>query len=354
MKPKGLHALMAIGHVVTTLLTIPSIIAFYVAPTGGSIMGFAGLVAPVFVLLHGGFLLYWMTQLKAWAFLSVLVLVVMYPQYKGVITFHGEGNESPLWRIATWNVHGWRNATWTQLNSTQEGMFSCLENADPLLIALQEHRTELSPRLKTIWPYALEEEGGYGLAFFSKKPYGRHGFYTFSESHPGHRGFLWADAALPAGDTVRLINVHLITTSLVPEKYTTLSPIDSTASHQWIKDGRDIAYRLARSGYIRARQMGEVIAFAQRSKHPVVLLGDFNDTPTSFVYGESSRLAEDAFLQAGKGFGNSYAKLALLPLRIDHVFAEKPWVAVKYTTFKQRWSDHHPIFVDYGIEGDSL
>jgi endonuclease/exonuclease/phosphatase family metal-dependent hydrolase len=39
--------------------------------------------------------------------------------------------------------------------------------------------------------------------------------------------------------------------------------------------------------------------------------------------------------------------LALVPLRIDHILVQAPWHAVGYAVWKQPFSDHHPVAVDF-------
>ena len=353
--PRGVHAVVLLVHLGWTLLTVPSALAFYLSPERWNSLGFFALIAPGLALGHAFLLLYWTTQLRRWALISAVALALTYPQWRGTLNLSLEQSaEQPLWRVATWNVHGWRNASWTNLDSTARLMVQHVEKMDPLVLALQEHRKSIHPLLALHWPYAHHEPDQGGLAIYSKKPFGRKGYVPFDAPYRGHEGFLWADCALPAGDTVRLINVHLVTTTFVPERYETLDPdVPAEPSNQWVREGSDIAVRLGRASARRAMQVQQVADFAANSPHPVVWCGDFNDTPSSFTYRTATQNAQDAFLQAGKGFGNTYTKLALVPLRIDHILVQAPWHAVGYAIWKQPFSDHHPVAVDFAT-ADSL
>jgi endonuclease/exonuclease/phosphatase family metal-dependent hydrolase len=348
-KPRGLHALVLLAHLSLVAVTLPSALAYYVSPEHWNALGFFALLAPFLALFQGVFLLYWATQLRRWALLSALVLAATFPQWRGQFHLRLEPTDgAPLWRLMTWNVHGWRNAAWTHEDSTANAMVSHALSADPFVLALQENREIAHAALSEHWPYSYREADGSGLAVYSKKPFGRKGYVPFNDPYPGHEGFLWADCALPAGDTVRIINVHLVTTTFVPERYESLEPqIEQDPSSQWVQEGSDIAQRLGRASARRAMQVSQIAAFAQKSPHPVIWCGDFNDTPSSFTYRTATQNASDAFLQAGRGFGNTYAKLALIPLRIDHVLVQAPWHAVGYAVWKQPFSDHHPVAVDF-------
>ena len=73
------------------------------------------------------------------------------------------------------------------------------------------------------------------------------------------------------------------------------------------------------NGVIRARQADQVMRLVDESPYPLIVCGDFNDTPASYTYRKTKGDLEDSFLAAGKGYGYTYRYLRKL-LRIDYLF----------------------------------
>ncbi len=71
----------------------------------------------------------------------------------------------------------------------------------------------------------------------------------------------------------------------------------------------------------------------------------FNNTTSSYIYdyvNSGDKIFEDAFLERGKGFGQTF-KLNYYPLRIDFFLVEENMDILGYERFKVNYSDHYPI-----------
>ncbi len=55
----------------------------------------------------------------------------------------------------------------------------------------------------------------------------------------------------------------------------------------------------------RNRQADLLTKAIAESPYPVIVCGDFNDTPASYAYRKISRSLQDCFLQAGAGHGKA-------------------------------------------------
>ena len=64
--------------------------------------------------------------------------------------------------------------------------------------------------------------------------------------------------------------------------------------------------RLKRAFVKRAKQADLIEASINTSPYPVIVCGDFNDTPCSYAYNTISTTLKDAFVESGNGFGRSY------------------------------------------------
>ena len=91
---------------------------------------------------------------------------------------------------------------------------------------------------------------------------------------------------------------------------------------------------------------------------PIVLAGDFNDTPNSYVYHQFAARYQNAFATTGFGLGTTFGEWTLrqyLPpflhilafdyLRIDHVFCSNDFVVKKARVAQLDAFDHRPQIV---------
>ena len=83
------------------------------------------------------------------------------------------------------------------------------------------------------------------------------------------------------------------------------------------------------------------------SRHPVIICGDFNDTPLSYAYHRLSKGRKDSFKEAGKGFAATFAPLWPL-LRIDYILFPKEFSGISHHTPRINLSDHYPVIAETG------
>jgi vancomycin resistance protein VanJ len=91
--------------------------------------------------------------------------------------------------------------------------------------------------------------------------------------------------------------------------------------------------------YRRGRQVEALAAAARASSRPVIIGGDFNLPALSRVMHDNLGEFDDAFTQAGRGFGYTYpTKLPFL--RIDRIFTGHGLRAVEFAIGDTQASDH--------------
>jgi endonuclease/exonuclease/phosphatase family metal-dependent hydrolase len=72
----------------------------------------------------------------------------------------------------------------------------------------------------------------------------------------------------------------------------------------------------------RNRMLSDAILLSRDLHHPVVVMGDFNDSPISVVHRSLRRHFTDAFSAAGKHWGPTF-KAGPLPLRLDRIYCSR-------------------------------
>ena len=81
--------------------------------------------------------------------------------------------------------------------------------------------------------------------------------------------------------------------------------------------------------------------------YPIIICGDFNDTPVSYAYQQLGDNMIDAFLESGNGIGASFSKIPTL--RIDYIFLNKDFKSFGFTTHEEEFSDHRAISCSFKI-----
>jgi endonuclease/exonuclease/phosphatase family metal-dependent hydrolase len=192
---------------------------------------------------------------------------------------------------------------------------------------------------------AQNEENFFGLAIVSKFPIISRGEKEFSNQN----GALYADIVIKS-DTIRVINVHL--RSLIVRFNNFKKAVKNEDLADGKKESKQIFTKL-KQGFIHH---AEEIRFVERwildSPYPVMVCGDFNETPYSFAYGTIRKHLANAFEEAGRGFGFSFRNDPKF-IRIDNQFFDKK--AFQVIDFQTRknipYSDHYPVFGVYSLRG---
>jgi endonuclease/exonuclease/phosphatase family metal-dependent hydrolase len=153
---------------------------------------------------------------------------------------------------------------------------------------------------------------------------------------------VWADLKI-SGDTVRVIGLHLQTTSIRPEDTQFLE------KHEYIHDKdrdnkvRSITGRLVDNNISRAKQAELVATFLGETPYKTIVCGDFNDVPLSYTYNTIAKDLDDTFSKMANGFAYTYNTRYKL-LRIDHILVSPSIDVASYEVDnKVKLSDHYPV-----------
>jgi len=92
----------------------------------------------------------------------------------------------------------------------------------------------------------------------------------------------------------------------------------------------------------RTEQVDQLAERSAGSPYPLIICGDFNDTPISYVYNKLSEGKKDGFEESGAGFGSTYSTLWPL-LRIDYILIPEEFLSGNYEVARIPYSDHYPV-----------
>lgn len=142
------------------------------------------------------------------------------------------------------------------------------------------------------------------------------------------KNFVWADIALRE-DTIRVYNNHLHSTEIRKADVAYLE------EHQFLEDEtpenemKSMLSRLTENNIVRASQVDTLIQMVGTSPYPVVVCGDFNDTPVSYTIRTMTRDLDDVFRKVGRGFSHTYRGFFKM-LRIDYVMCSEEFEPIAY------------------------
>ncbi|MBE0666634.1 MAG: endonuclease/exonuclease/phosphatase family protein [Bacteroidales bacterium] len=239
----------------------------------------------------------------------------------------------------------------TERNSHSR-MLQLLRKESPGILCLQEYfvkgsseagerslREGLGGRLYT--HVKLINSGGnthYGIVTVSKYPIINRGDIV----HPASSSLsIFTDIVVDT-DTFRIYNNHLQSFRLKRVESTLLSEITGEAHNRSVGKIMSIFKSLTLGFATRSAQVARVRKHIETSPYPVIVAGDFNDTPVSYTYRKIRRGLKDAFVEAGYGAGFTY-KGKYPPNRIDFIFYTDELKCIDFDIVKVRYSDHYPI-----------
>ena len=150
-----------------------------------------------------------------------------------------------------------------------------------------------------------------------------------------------ADVKTPAGP-VRVFNVHLQSLHFSKEDY---AAVEEGPNRE---QGRRLFSLLTQAYKARAAQVEELRLHLAESPYPVVVAGDFNDSPVSYALRQLRKSGlHDSFEAAGFGVGSTH--VGMVPgLRIDGVLGDSTLAFSAHRVHDVVLSDHRPVEVALG------
>ena len=347
-----------IGKIISKLLLVVNIIVAamlllsawggYINPNTFGWEGSLALLFPFLVLLSFLFMAGWLVvQSRRWlvSFCALILCVFQLRTYcpinmpqpvpKGAI------------KVVSYNTYG---LGWGLKDSViYKQMMDYLRNSDADLFCAQESNYNLGHK-STVeeavahWKYrdsVFIPKSCNALTLFSNYPIlNRHVIHS---SSPGH--VCVAYNVKIEGDTVVVVNCHFVSNAINPEdkatyqKIVTISDRDST-SEDILRLGR----KVNDAGLRRAKQADSLALYLeQQGDRPIIVCGDFNETPLSYVHTRLCRLLNDAYTASGNGPGISY-HLNKMYFRLDNILCSSHWRSFgARVDNRQKMSDHYPI-----------
>ncbi|MDZ7740872.1 MAG: endonuclease/exonuclease/phosphatase family protein [Bacteroidota bacterium] len=359
-----LQQLLLLVNLVFAMLLIMSYFAGNVSPADSWVLPFIGLAYPFLLLINIAFAIYWALMAKFYFLLSALVILAGF-DFTG--RYFQAGNAGPeldpekSFKILSFNVHNLTENNYNKLTERQNDIFDHVINEAPDIICMQEFYSQgenyyyplinLKEKLNARNYYYESYYNPYkskivGMAIFSKFERIDHGFL---KGKSDKKFGIFADL-VHQGDTFRVYNLHLESIYLQSTDY----KVVTGNTEELGKEGpmsrlRRISGKLKQAFKNRSKQVERVRQEIEACPYPVIICGDFNDTPTSYAYNTLTENLEDAFIESGSGLGQTFS--SRIPFfRIDYILYDKRFISADYAADNPEISDHFPVSCFLSLE----
>ena len=227
-----------------------------------------------------------------------------------------------------------------------DSVFAFLKEQNPDIICLQEFHTSdyknvRSLLKKKMGDYKVEYylfptgEGAFGNITLSRMPVKKKGVIKFEESA---NLAIYTDYSCYGRD-FRVYNCHFESYNISMSGL--LRALTRKDSGVFAETGNKMKKSITR----RPKQVDQVFSDIEKCQLDSFVCGDFNDNPMSYTYYRMTRGRKDAFVEAGDGFGATFATMWPL-LRIDYVLFPEHFKAVSHEIPRVPWSDHYPVITE--------
>lgn len=364
---------LASGIVKFILLTLNSLVAVLLVisayssaidPVDYTFPAFLGLAFPFVLLVNIVFIVFWFIVKKRFTFLSILAIVISFSAVSNFLQVNlSKSSDKESIKVMSYNVRLFDLYNWSKNIDSRNKIFDQLggQNADiycfqEFYYTKQKGKFETRDTLVTFldaknyreaYTHKMRGEQYFGLATFTRYPIINSGNIEFDNDD--NNICLYTDVLIKT-DTVRIYNLHIASIRFSYDDYTFVENIDAESESEVLQKGaRNIYHRLSNAFIKRSQQTKVILQHVETSPYPVILCGDFNDSPNSYCYKEFTNQLEDSFKEAGWGIGKTY--IGSFPsFRIDYILHSEELKAIDYHTLPEKYSDHHAVVSELIIE----
>lgn len=282
--------------------------------------------------------------------LTLLIVWMLYSLFSHRIHQPHKSFDHTL-KVLTYNTHAMMIG---ENMKAKQSMLTYINNQDADIVCLQEVLVYKNPERLTL--LALREAmSNYPYTYYDFKHYNskrQFGNVVFSRYPLVNKKTIRYESrsnissqcdVLVGKDTIRLMVNHLESYKLVKEdlQFDTLSVGE-------IKNS-SLIQKLQHAGELRQKQAKEVKQSIRQSPYPVIVVGDFNAIPLSYVYWKIRFGLRDCFLNTSFGqLGNTYKK-GPMGIRIDYILCSRKLTPIKCEVDKVEYSDHFPVIATIGL-----
>lgn len=295
---------------------------------------------------------------KAW--IAVLALLISVPGLKKSFSLGTKSTVDDSFRVMSYNVHHFDDINNKyDRNEFAYQLMSFVREQSPDILCCQEFHSYNYNITRPQCIEAFAEGSGLPYIYYNKKDnYGGNVIFSkypimkvTEESGFGQEKLYGVMVSVDAGERGKfhVANVHLTSYNITDNELDVLTnPTDRPSDLDTI--GKKVLHKLSYGMQLRSEEIDRMLGGIPPVDGPVIVCGDFNETPLSYVYRKMQKAGYvDTFTKVGRGIKPTFAwKLPLL--RIDYIWANSEVVSHDFKRCRHKASDHYPIILDFSIK----
>jgi len=322
-------------------------------PEDFALPAFFGLAYPYLLLINIIIAGIWAVNLKYEALISVIIIALGFTHFSNYIKLiKPSGNIQGSFKVMSYNVRLFNYFEGEGAENSEKKILSLVKSQQPDIFCVQEFfikgdvdskDAEIKKALggkyySHIKLFGRGRNRFYGIATYSKFPIVSKGDIV----HPGSSSLSIYTDVLIGSDTFRVFNNHLQSFRLHRMESSFMEELVDSDDKQTLNEIKTVSRSLREGFRRRALQAQVVKSYISRSKYPVIVAGDFNDTPVSYAYRKIRKGLNDAFVKSGYGAGFTY-RGNYPPNRIDYILYDNRLTSTRFSILRVRYSDHYPV-----------
>ncbi len=302
---------------------------------------------------------------------SIITLLIGYRNLNTSVAMHPftqhqlEHNDTNTLRVLTWNVFCFLNRHEVKDDNAENPrnkMIEAIRQMNPDVLCMQEFLSYNDvPELVSM--NQVLAGMGYRYRFFSndhrysvKNGYSEIGAVLFSKypfvdtgrvslRNPQNDHLTYGDILFKQ-KPVRIFTAHMSSLALYVDTAKTSLSKENIYKLTYERK-RSVARKIKRSAIMHENESYIIDSALSQSPHPLVYCADMNAVPCTYSYRMVRGQLQDAFLEKGFGFGQTYDALSPT-LRIDVCFADKRLQVTDCFVRKLHGlSDHFPVIATF-------
>jgi len=349
---KFLYKTLLAVNILFAISLLLSYLAVQISPAVFALPAFFGLAYPYLLLINMIFAITWAVLLKYEALMSVLVIAIGFNHISDYINIgRKSGSKEGTFKVMSYNLRMF-NYFENQKGNSEGKVLSFLKTQNPDILLLQEfYGTGNASQKDAAIRKALGgkyfshmkvlgsgKNGYYGIVTYSKFPIIRKGEII----HPVSSSLSIFSDVIIEKDTFRIFNNHLQSFRLKKMERSFVEELTDPDDKETLGRVKSISVSL-KKGFVRRAQQAEFVkTHINKSPYPVIVAGDFNDTPVSYSYRRIRKGLKDSFVNSGYGAGFTY-KGNYPSNRIDYILFDDAFESKYFEILKVKYSDHYPV-----------
>ncbi len=290
------------------------------------------------------FIIFWLFNKLRFSLISLITIIVGINYIQGFIGLNSTGYMSSPGQleILSYNTQN-LNYIYRAVDNKDERaqqFFSFMKDFEDVdFICTQElgiRSIELwNKKLKYPYMFAPEE---IGPVIFSKHPIQNKGQIHSSTSTIN--SCIWVDVNVN-GSNYRIYNLHMESNKITMTAERVIKEGNIQNRETW-SGVKSIIQRYRDNASVRIGHAERIRAHMHESPYPIILAGDFNDVPLSYLYDLIKGDMQDSFVEKGRGLGTTFAG-KIPALRIDYILVSDQFKVLEHQILREGFSDHYPV-----------